>query len=94
MEFQQGTTLLVAAVSSMLGAAVSYGIMKEQVTNLKDTVREIKLGVVYKDTCGQCQNKWAASNMNFKDDIAAMSIKLDQVLLLMSGLAKNTNGRD
>lgn len=80
MEFQQGMTLLTAAVSSGMGAAVVWGMTREKVSNLEKSLKEMRDGAVWKDTCVQCQNKWAGHVGSITDDIRRIDDKLDRIL--------------
>ena len=84
MEFQQGMTLIVAAVSGGIGAVASYAVTKTKVEFLQEGLKELKDSVIFKDTCSQCQNKWGNHVDDLKEDIGEIKTKIEQILLRVS----------
>ena len=80
MEFQQGMTLIIAGVSALFGAGVTWGLTTGKVKALEKDVKDIKEKVVWKDTCAQCQNKWSSSILALQEDNRRIEDKLDRIL--------------
>jgi peptidoglycan hydrolase CwlO-like protein len=62
-------SIVIAGLSAGIGAAVSWGMMKQKVSTIGEQLKELKDKVVYKDTCDQCKINQNNQTTELKEDI-------------------------
>lgn len=77
-------TLIIAATSSGIGAAITWGVTRERIATLVQKIRDLQSDlrdrVVWKDACSQCQNKWTGHVDSLTDNIQRIDGKIDRIL--------------